>query len=180
MHRLAFATAALFAATSLPALAEEAQCFQNDQFLVIAQERSEDVGTDILVREPAKGKIACVYAEQPGDYVVNPDGEPLWYEGLMGKYLVMTRSTGPDGNLVIRDLETQDLVLDEWVDDDVVLSSTEVTFWQRFEDGNADTCPEYAEYTANGLGAVIAHEQVFDSERGTITATGAERCSATQ
>lgn len=179
MIRLAFVAAA-FGAMATPAFAQEALCVQNETALVIAQEHIEDVGMNILARAPAKGKIKCEYEEREGDWIIGQVDDPLWYEGLLGKYLVLTRSTGPDGNLVIYDLETQSLMLDEWVDDDFVLTETEVTFWQRFEDGTAENCPELEEYTANGLGAVIAKEQVFDIATGTQTGTGEERCSATQ
>lgn len=179
MIRLALAATA-FTAMALPAFAQDALCFQNDTALVIAEERNEDVGMNILARQPAKGKIKCEYEERDGDWVIGKVDDPLWYEGLLGKYLVLTRSTGPDGNLVIYDLETQGLFLDEPVDDDIVLSETEVTFWQRFEDGTAENCPEFEEYASNGLGAVIAKEQVFDTMTGTLTGTGEERCSATQ
>lgn len=179
MNRLALAASA-FALLAMPAAAQDALCFQNETALVIAQERSEEVGMDILVRAPAKGKIKCEYQVQEGDWIIGQPDEPLWYEGLMGKYVILTRSTGPDGNLVVYDLETQGLFIDEWIDDDFVLSESEVTYWQRFEDGDAQNCPEFEEFTANGLGAVIAREQVFDTVAGTITGTGEERCSATQ
>ncbi|KQT44878.1 hypothetical protein ASG47_15750 [Devosia sp. Leaf420] len=85
----------LFAA---PAMAQEAQCFQNDQFLVIAQDRTDSAGMEILARAPARGKIKCEYVERETDFVINPlgqagwpDGQPLWFEGLAGKYLVLTR-----------------------------------------------------------------------------------------
>lgn len=179
MIRLALAASA-FAMIAVPALAQEALCFQNESFLVIAQERTEDVGMDILARAPARGKIKCEYAEREGDFVVNPDGEPLWYQGLAGHYLVLTRSTGPDGDIVIYDLADRTLFLDEPADDEVTIGDDAVTFWQRTKAGTAKNCPEFGEYTANGLGAIIAEEQVLDIASGAITATGKKRCSATQ
>ncbi len=66
------------------------------------------------------------------------------------------------------------------IGDGFLVSETEVTFWQRFEDGNAENCPEFEEYSSYGFGASIAREQVLDIATGRITATGEERCSATQ
>lgn len=179
MIRLAFAASAL-ALTIAPTLAQEAQCFQNENFLVIAQERVEDVGMDILVRSPARGKIKCEYAERTGDFIVNSDGDALWYQGLAGNYLVLTRSTGPDGDIVIYNLATQELLLDEPADAEMTIGDAYVTFWQRTKAGTAKNCPEFAEYTANGLGAVIAEERVLDIATGNIATTGQKHCTATQ
>jgi hypothetical protein len=168
MIRLAL-TASALALTIAPALAQEAQCFQNDSFLVIAKERAEDVGMDILVRAPARGKIKCEYAEHQGDFIVNPDG-----------YLVLTRSTGPDGDVVIYDLATRQVVVDEPADAEVTVSDDAVTFWQRTKQGTAKNCREFDEYSSNGLGAVIAEERVLDVASGEIKATGEKHCSPTQ
>jgi hypothetical protein len=178
MIRLVLALAVLSIAA--PAFAQEAQCFQNDRALVVTQERSEEVGTDILVRPPAKGKIKCEYVERDGDWVIGSPDDPLWYEGLAGSFLVLTRSTGPDGDIVIYDLTKQELVLDVPADSEITITDDAVTFWQRTAEGTADTCPEFEEYTSNGLGAIIAEEQVLDLASGRLKATGASRCSATQ
>ncbi|MHA6297804.1 hypothetical protein [Devosia sp. CAU 1758] len=180
MYRLPLIAASLLALSAGLAMAQDAQCFQNEDYLVIAQERLDDVGTDILVRQPTMGKIDCTYTEKDGDFVVNLKDEPLWYEGLLGQYLVLTRSTGPDGDIVILDLAARQVVVDEGVGDEVSLSDASVTYWQRFEQGDIDNCPKYHEYTSNGLGAVITREQVFDVATGVATATGMEQCSATQ
>lgn len=179
MIRLALAAAAL-ALSIAPALAQEAQCFQNENFLVIAQERSEDVGMNILARAPARGKIKCEYVERSGDFLVNPDGDALWYRGLAGNYLALTRSTGPDGDIVIYDLSAQRPILDEPADDEVAVTDEAITFWQRTRPGTAKNCPEFEEYSANAMGAVIAEERVLDIASGQITATGEKRCTATQ
>lgn len=183
MRQIAFLAAAALTMLAAPAMAQEAMCFQNDQYLVIAQERVGDVGTDILVRPPAKGKIACVYDQQPGDMVIGEPGDPLYYEGLSGQYLVLTRSTGPDGNMVIYDLDNDDLMsplIDVAADSQVTVTDDKITYWARGDAGTAANCPQYAEYTANGLGAVIATQAVLDIATGEVTNSGETRCSATQ
>lgn len=179
MNRLALVASAL-AFLSAPAVAEDALCFQNETALVIAQERTENVGMDILVREPARGKIKCEYQERDGDWVIGHKDDPLWYEGLVGNYLVLTRSTGPDGDIVIYDLANRSLFLDAPADDQVIIADDKVTFWQRTKAGTAKNCQEFGEYTSNGLGAVIAEERVLDVASGEVKATGEKRCSATQ
>jgi len=181
MKQIFVLAAALLGLSAAPALAEEALCFQNENYLVIGQERLDEVGMEFIIRPPAKGKIACVYETREGDVTIGDPADPLWYEGLAGRYLVLTRSTGPDGNVVIYNLdEPAEPAIDVAADDEVTVSDDSVTYWARTDAGTADNCPEYAEFTADGLGAVVAEEQVFDVATGQVTQTGQVRCSATQ
>lgn len=180
MTRLPIIAALVLLAAPAPAFAAEALCVQSDKALVIAEEREGEVGMNILARAPAKGKIACQYEEREGDWIIGKPDDPLYYHDLRGQYLILTRSTGPDENLVILDVANRGVVVDEWIGDSFIVNDADVTFWQRFEDGNAENCPEFEEYSSYGFGASIAREQAFDLATGTITATGAERCSATQ
>ena len=182
MKRMIATGFAMLALTATPALAQEAQCFQNDQFLVIAQERLDDVGANFIIRPPAKGKIACVYEERDGDRLLGEPGDPLHYEGLAGRYLILTRSTGPQGDLVIYDLGS-DLfqpLLDVRAQDEVVIADDSVTFWQQQILGTPENCPEYAEHQGYGLGSMIYEERVLDLASVTVSTTGETRCAATQ
>lgn len=174
--------AALFLGLSTaPALAE-AECYQSDQFLVIAQERTDDVGADFIIREPAKGKIACVFEEREGDGLIGSPDDPLHFEGLVGKYLVLTRSTGPQGQLVIYDLAT-DLytpLLDAGALDDIAITDDSVTYWQQVIRGTEENCPTFAENTGYGLGSMIYEERVLDFASVTVAATGETTCASTQ
>lgn len=167
-------------AATQAATAQEAQCFQNGHYLVIAQERSESVGTDFIIRPPARGKIKCEFVPAQGDLLLDDRDEALWYAGLAGHYLALTRSTGPDGDVVIYDIATQTVVVDVPADDDLAVDEDGIIYWERVAQGTAENCPEFAEYDANGLGAVIAEERVFEVSSGAITASGDNRCSATQ
>jgi hypothetical protein len=176
------AAAALITLSVVPAVAQDAQCFQNDYYLVIAQQRIAEVGSDFIVRPPARGKIACVFETQDGDIRIGEPEDPLYFTGLAGKYLVLSRSTGPDGNVVIYDLDAGafEPVIDVPADDEVQVEEDRVTFWQRVEEGTAKTCPEYAEHQSNGFGSVIAEESIFDPAAGTLQTTGRRHCSNTQ
>lgn len=171
-----------FAFVAAPAFGQEAQCFQNESYLVIAQERVDEVGADFLVREPALGKIKCAFTEQSGDLRIGEPGNPLHYTGLAGYYLVLSRSTGPDGDVVIYDLRNiaSGPLVDVPADDDVTIAPQEITFWERTGEANADNCPRFAEYKGYGFGAVIAEERVLDVADGEVVQTGQMRCSSTQ
>lgn len=171
---------AVVAAT--PTFAQEAHCFQNEQFLVIAQDRVDEVGTDFIVRPPAKGKIACVYEERESDQLLDRPGDPLHFEGLVGQYLVLTRSTGPQGDLVVYDLAS-DLytpLLDVGAGDEITIADDSITYWQEAIRGTAVNCPSFDENTGYGLGSMIYEERVLDLATVTLSSTGSTRCSSTQ
>lgn len=171
---------AVIAAT--PALAQEAQCVQNEQFLVIAQDRVDEAGADFIIRPPANGKIACVYEEHEGDQMLGEPRDPLHFEGLVGSYLVLTRSTGPQGNLVVYDLAT-DLytpLLDVGAGDEITIADDGITYWQQAIRGTAANCPSFEGNTSHGLGSMIYEERVLDLSTVTLSSTGNTRCSSTQ
>jgi hypothetical protein len=178
--RLLLLLAGLVVFAPLPSLAQEAQCFQDENFLVIAQERTDEVGTNFVVRPAVRGKFKCIYAPAEGDLVLDDPDDPLWYAGLAGDYLALTRSTGPDGDVVIYNLRSLQIAVDVAADDDVTATSEMISYWERTTPGSTGNCPEFADYTSNGLGAVLAEETVLDVESGKISRTGRNRCSATQ
>ncbi|HEY8575535.1 MAG TPA: hypothetical protein VIL88_04260 [Devosia sp.] len=174
-------SAVLFGLSAAPALAE-AQCYQSDQFLVIAQERVDEVGTDFIIRPPVKGKIACRFEVSDDDQLLGDPGDPLHFEQLVGQYLILTRSTGPQGDLVIYDLAA-DLwmpLLDVRAEDEITVTDNSVTYWQQLIRGTATNCPSFAENQGMGLGSMIYEERVLDLETVTVSATGQTRCSSTQ
>tara|TARA_R110002020_G_scaffold134603_2_gene300700 strand:+ start:5688 stop:6236 length:549 start_codon:yes stop_codon:yes gene_type:complete len=174
--------AATFGLAATPALAQQAQCIQNDTHLVIAQQRSDEAGTDFIIRPPARGKIACRYEQHDGDILIGSPDDPLWYEALSGNYLILTRSTGPQGDLVIYDLATDPStpLLDLPAADDLTIGEAEITFWERTIAGTAANCPQYAEHQGYGFGSVIVEQRIFDITTGQVRSTGASRCSNTQ
>lgn len=172
------ATLAMFAG---PAFAE-AQCYQSNQFLVIAQDRTDEVGTDFIIRPPARGKIACLYEPTADDVVISNAEDPLHYEKLVGQYLVLTRSTGPQGDLVIYDLANYSFfpMLDVGASDDIVVTEDSVTYWQELILGSEINCDTYAENSSYDLGSMIYEERILDLATQTVAATGKTQCLSTQ
>lgn len=181
MKNILALAAAMLGLSVIPAFAQ-AECYQSDQFLVIAQQRLDEVGTDFIIRPPAKGKIGCLYEIADDDVVLSNPGDPLHFLQLAGQYLILTRSTGPQGDLVIYDLEDEWLMplLDVRAEDEITVSGQSVTYWQQLIGGKPVNCPSFAENTAMGLGSMIYEERVLDLETLTVAATGETRCSTTQ
>ena len=167
---------------ALPAWAQEAQCFQNESYRIIARQRAEEVGTDFIIRLPAGEQIACLFEPRDGDVLIGSPDDPLWYEALLGNYLVLTRSTGPQGDLVIYDLAADPTVplIDLPAEDDMVIGETDIVFWERTTEGTADNCPQYAEHQSYGFGSVIVAQRIFDVATGRVSSTGLSRCNNTQ
>jgi hypothetical protein len=182
MHRLILLSATLLALGTAPTLAQEAECYQNETYLVIEQARVDEVGSDFLVRPAATGKIACTFAPEADDIRIGAIGDPLHFAGLAGSYLVLERSTGPDGDVVIYDLEAgaTEPVIDVQADSTLEISDERVVYWERVEPGTAENCPSFAENSSYFFGSVIAAETVFDVATGTATRTGETHCSSTQ
>lgn len=184
IHKLAALGAFAAMTAASPAFAQEAtpDCYQSGPYFVIAQQRSEDVGTDFIIKTLSKNAKApeCVFSASDGDAQLKDPSDALWFTGLAGRYLVMTRSTGPDGDVVIYDMKRNRNVVDVPADDEVTVADSKITYWQRTGEATAATCPGFAENTANGLGSVIAEEMDFAVTTGTSAPTGQSRCSSTQ
>lgn len=178
--RLLIAGGAALVALACPAAAQEFGCQTTAGFAVNAIEQTEDVGTSFAVRIVKPGaKPVCPKGTKDADFVVGEAGEPLWLEALASHYLVMTRSTGPQGQIVIYDLATRNNVRDV-LGNDVAVDATGATYWEEIDDATPRTCKEFAEYKKDGFGAVIAAETRFDFATGTSKVTGSRRCDPVQ
>lgn len=166
---------------AVPAMAHEAECYSDARYFVIAHENPDYAGTQFIIRakKTPEQKFVCNFEETKSGYLLNEQGDPLWYEGLSGQYLVTTRSTGPQGDLVIFDLDTRAAVLDKPAED-VAVDDAGVTYWERREPGTADNCPSFAENEANYLGSAIVYEARFDFATAKVSESGQSRCIATQ
>jgi hypothetical protein len=147
---------------------------------VLEIENVESVGTRFAVRSnSAAAKRSCDFGEVGADYVVGGEDEPLWFAGITSRYLVMTRSTGPQGDIVTYDLDQRKIHLDVAADE-VDMDESGATYWERIADGTVDNCPEYAEYQSSGLGAAISQAKRFDFACGKVETIGPTRCDAIQ
>ena len=173
---------ALVLACQNGAQAETTECHDSQDFRVAAQAYAEDAGQKFAVTA-LSGRPApkdCSFNDKSADFVFGAPGEPLWFERLAGHHLILRRSTGPQGDLVVVDLKARRTVLDVGADE-YDLSGTALGYWQRSdEEANAANCPELADHQANGLGSVIASQAIYDLGTGKTTMTGQKRCDATQ
>ena len=199
MNRPLFLAAAALLLTAAPALAQFPECFRNEDWAVAVSPFADEPGAEFIVTpvefagpefefnvtpgDTVDVSTICAAEKLPESFTIGSRGDPLWYSGLAGQYLVLTRSTGPDGDVVIYDLENPaEPVVDAPYSSAVPLEvgDTEVAYWTRVSEGTAETCADYAEWEANGLGAAIYAKTVFDVASGQETASGETTCYATQ
>jgi hypothetical protein len=158
----------------------EPQCHSNERYHVAAQPFDEDAGNRFAVtRIEGTAPSACTFDEAKADFVIGEKGNPLWFGELAGNSLILSRSTGPQGDLVVYDLGTGKAILDV-PSDEYELKDNTVSFWQRTAQATRDTCPTFAENEANGLGSVIAVRKVLDLSTQTVTDSKEAKCVAVQ
>lgn len=158
----------------------EPQCHSSAAFHVAALPLPDDAGNRFAVSKlNGAAPMDCTSNEAVADFIIGGPGDPLWFGDLSGSRLILTRSTGPLGDLVVYDLNSGKAVLDV-PSDEYELSGDRLSFWQRESRATQETCADFAEHEANGLGSVIAVEKTFDLETHVIAATGQSKCVAVQ
>jgi hypothetical protein len=160
----------------------EPQCHTSDAYHVVEQAFDEEPGARFAVTKLAGGAAPsdCVFDEKAADYVIGGEGDPLWFGELSGSTLVLTRSTGPQGNLVVYDLGSGEAILDAPADEYELKGKT-LSYWERTTiKATAKTCPSFAENEANGMGSAIVALKTLNVETGTIKKAGERKCAATQ
>jgi hypothetical protein len=150
-------------------------CHGATRFTIQVFEKPEETGELVAV----SSGTSCPASLSDADFVVGEQGEAVWFETLAEPYLVLTRSTGPQGDLVVIDLDDRATVLDVPADDFDVLQDG-IVFWQRGEVAGPENCPDYAENEANGLVSVTVTQVRFDFVDRKLAPTGQTGCAATQ
>lgn len=178
--RLAILSLGLLSLFALPAAAQEVECHSSDSYRVAVKLYGEEPGAQIAVTAIEPGAAStCRFDADEADDVIGERGDPLWFYALEGNILVLSRSTGPQGDVVVHDLDEGTVLLDA-PSDAFEVSGGKLVFWERTVEGTPDTCPGFAEFQANGFGTVITVEKALDFADGSVTATGASRCDGTQ
>ena len=158
----------------------EPQCYSNDRYHVAVRPYPEDAGNQFAVTKlGGAAPKDCVFDEAKADLVIGKVGDPLWYAELAGENLILSRSTGPQGDLVVYDLTSGKAVLDVPADE-YELKGNGLSFWERTAEATADNCPDFAENQANGLGSVTAVRKTIDLGSKAIAETGESKCVAVQ
>ncbi|SIQ06738.1 hypothetical protein SAMN05880582_101600 [Rhizobium sp. RU20A] len=176
--------ACLTAAAFDPARAEETaqDCPRNARYVVVAEAHAEAPGERFAVFRIGKSRefTPCRFDAARASFIVGKPGDPLWYSALKDNLLIMTRSTGPDGDLVVVDLDRDGKTVLDVPANSFDVGETSLTYRERTGVGSAATCPEFAEHQANGFGSALTVEKTLDLRTFATTETGRTGCEATQ
>lgn len=180
---LFLAVAFAMIATCGQAVAAAPKCVSNEAFLVVEAPHKDGVGNRYIVRDNrATQKPACSTRKAPGDQTIGAADDPYFLLKLAGPYLLIDSGTGPDRDLIIRDLANgKTLFSGGYSDDDVKIDASHASFWATSDQKPTKrNCPDLASITASGLTPVIEAEASFDFATGKVTRSGKSRCSAHQ
>jgi len=143
--------------------AQPVECHASDRYHVAVEAHANDEpGAQFAVTDLGRQKApkACAFDKAKADFVIGDATEPLWFGDIAGKLLVLTRSTGPQGDLVVYDLANRKKILDV-PSDEYVVEAKRLVFWQR-------------------LGQATAGEKTLDLATLAVGKTGKSRCDAVQ
>lgn len=170
----------LFCVTLSSSGMAEPQCHSSNRYHVVAQPYPDDAGNRFAVtRLDGVAPETCIFDESKADLLIGAAGDPLWYAELSGDSLILSRSTGPQGDLVVYDLKSGKAIVDVPADE-YELNGNLLSFWQRTTPATAETCPSFAENETNGFGSVIAVLKTLELEGQTVGETGKSKCVAVQ
>jgi hypothetical protein len=160
-------------------------CDMSANWRVVGVENGETPGMVLHVsrRDTATGLPHCDtstdVATKPVDFTLGTPQDTLWLTGVVGDHLIVTRSTGPQTQLLVHRLTDKAIVVDVQAYEPEY-DSWGITFWHQRDPATADNCPDYDFFVADGLGGVIAHESRYDFASAAVLQSGLTRCEATQ
>lgn len=174
---LAGVTVAILSMASAVQAGPISTCYINEGYAVSATVDMDEANEVFSVKRKTSPDqtITCPMPEQDADLVIGKEAYGQTYEDLLDNHLVFTVSTGPVGDLVVVDLRDGSEVLNVSGNYEYT-SMNELYYWERGEEGTAQTCDQYEELTAAGLGTDILHEKLFNLDTGETTDTGATSC----
>lgn len=176
------------------------QCYRNESFTVLATDKKDEVGTRFLVRKSTPAiKADCAIEQRPGDRVIGEgtsadDMLSLSYIALVKPLLILDSGTGPDRELVIKDLRSGKQVLQAGYSvqdtcdpttgcesDEFRIDEKGLTFWRELaEPATAKNCQNYARFMKTTGSAAIEEKTFFNFSTMKTEAQKARRCVARQ
>jgi hypothetical protein len=157
-------------------------CVSNDKFVVIAKDKIDEVGSDILVKYKASPgqNISCDYVAGSGDYGLGGGAEYIL--ALENNFLITDTGTGPDGRvLTIYDLNPRKEVFRDSYSKPVDIKDNVINYWTGTTTPvTLENCPDYKEWETDGLGAGIDAYVSLDMSTLTKKELGKYHCSPRQ
>jgi hypothetical protein len=172
------------------------RCYRNDQFTVLATEKTDSAGDKFIARR-STGAIRpdCAIESRATDRVLGMD-DASYYIALRDNLLILDDGTGPDRSVMIHDLGSGKILLgapysvapdqkcqptEGCQSDDFRIDKEGVAFWRATRaEANARNCPGFARAKANGLAPTIEQKTFFRFATVTLEDLKARRCTTMQ
>lgn len=157
-------------------------CIQSSDYFVIDKNPTAP-GLDIVAKHKTSADevIACTNIVASSDVVLQND-LPEQVLGVTGKFLIVDSGTAPPPRgLIIYDLDAQTSTYGDTYSEPLTIATDSVTYWASTRQAvTAANCPDLAQYTKDGLGAVIESHVTLDLTKLIKTSLGEFRCEPTQ
>lgn len=165
-----------------PSAAANIHCLQSPEYLVV-DENPGLPNLDVIAKHKASAGevLPCTTATSSSDIVIQND-LPEDVLGLTEHFLIIDSGTGPPPRgLIIYDLNAQTSTYTDTYSTPLTIATGSVTYWESTTQSvTSANCPDLAQYSTDGLGAVIESEVTLDLDTLTKTSLGQFRCEPTQ
>jgi len=162
---------------------EGIKCFDSSKYFAIQKSIPDSVGSNILVKFKSNSdqKMDCAYTPAKNDFeITNDDAE--YFLTFTDNYILIDSGTGPEPRVLIAyNLNTGEKVYTDRYSKPVTTIANTITYWSPSETKpSAENCPDLADFTSKGLGALIESKISVDLDSHSITDSGETECVATQ
>ena len=162
---------------------DKGMCHETQKYFAIENSLADSVGTNILVKykTTANQHFACSYTVGKNDFEIK-NGDADYFLAFTDNFLVIDRGTAPDPRgLIVYDLRSRTQVYADRYSKPWSVAGDTITYWNPTDTkATTQNCPKLAEYTSQGLGALIESRVTLDLSTLTKKASGEYRCSVTQ
>ena len=177
-------------------------CYRNAVATVLATEKTDSVGSKLLLRKTtADLKADCAVEQRPSDRVLgedDPNDAKGWSAyavvGLVKNLLILDEGTGPDRTVVIYEVPAGRKLLDVGYSvqegcspssgcqsEEFRFDDKELTFWRQLKDKpTPKNCRGYAGFMKTTGAAALEERSVFSFATRKVEGSGTKRCTARQ
>ncbi|HUC02262.1 MAG TPA: hypothetical protein VMA75_05225 [Candidatus Paceibacterota bacterium] len=157
-------------------------CMESPDYFVV-DNGPQEPGLDVIAKHKTSPDetFPCADVTASSDVVVQND-LPEFVLGVTQRFLVIDSGTAPPPRgLIIYDLDAQTSTFSDTYAAPIDIATDTVTYWEATKQApTAANCPDLAQYSADGLGAVIESHVTLDLSTMATTSLGAYQCEPTQ
>ncbi len=159
-----------------------ANCMESSRYFVVDNNPGLP-GLDVVAKHKTSPDetIPCAGGAEAGDVVIQND-LPEFVLGLAENFLIIDSGTAPPPRgLELYDLDAQTSTYTDQYSDPISIASDSITYWEPIRRAvTLKNCPDFDQYTADGLGAVIESHITLNLPALTKEDLGESRCVPTQ